>query len=364
MKQTPLNDRHRQLHARLVDFSGWEMPLHYGSQLREHHIVRQKCGIFDVSHMGVVDLTGAGCDKLLAFLLANDVARIPNPGQGQYSLMLNIKGGIADDLIVYRQGEGRFFLVVNAGTREKDVAWIRIHAASYGVAVNDRTDLAMIAVQGPQSLDLLASCLSGSVGERVRSLKPFHFLEEDGWRFARTGYTGESGFELILPADQVGVLWDGLLRSGAAPIGLGARDTLRLEAGLNLYGHDMTEETTPLESGVAWTVAWEPESRDFLGRQALQPLWGNPLSRKRVGLILEGKGVLRDHQAVLLDGQEIGEITSGGYSPTLEAGIALARVSAHIWPGSACEVQVRNRRMPVRAVRPPFVRFGRSAIRD
>ena len=314
--------------------------------------------------MGVVDLASAGCGKLLAFLLANDVARIPNPGQGQYSLMLNIKGGIADDLIVYRQGEGRFFLVVNAGTREKDVAWIRIHAASYGVAVNDRTDLAMIAVQGPQSLDLLASCLSGSVGERVRSLKPFHFLEEDGWRFARTGYTGESGFELILPADQVGVLWDGLLRSGAAPIGLGARDTLRLEAGLNLYGHDMTEETTPLESGVAWTVAWEPESRDFLGRQALQPLWGNPLSRKRVGLILEGKGVLRDHQAVLLDGQEIGEITSGGYSPTLEAGIALARVSAHIWPGSACEVQVRNRRMPVRAVRPPFVRFGRSAIRD
>ena len=364
MKRTPLFDRHVALGARMVDFSGWEMPLHYGSQLREHHAVRQECGLFDVSHMGVVDLEGTGVDALLAWLLANDVGRIPTPGQGQYGVMLNIKGGIADDLIAYRLAAGRFFLVVNAGTREKDLAWIRVHAPSYGVTVRERRDLCVLALQGPDAAAILGHCLFEGLMRRVHDLKPFHFITDNGWRIARTGYTGEDGYELMVPEAAAGALWDGLLRAGAAPVGLGARDTLRLEAGLNLYGHDMDEQTTPMASGLAWTVAWDPAHRDFIGRQALEPLWDTPSPFKRMGLVLEEKGVLRDHQEVFCAGKPVGTITSGGYSPTLERGIALARLAASVKPGDRCEVAIRNRRLPARAVRPPFVRNGRAALRD
>lgn len=369
MKKTPLFDAHIALGGKMVDFSGWEMPLHYGSQLREHHAVRQGCGVFDVSHMGVLDLTGPRVDRLLRFLLSNDVARIPDHGQAHYSLMLNIRGGISDDLIAYRISPERFFLVVNAGTREKDLAWIRVHAPSYGVTVTERRDLAVLAVQGPEAARYVTLCLPADQESRDRGLgqaidlKPFHFLESNGWRIARTGYTGEDGFELIVPVENCITVWESLLRSGVTPIGLGARDTLRLEAGMPLYGHDMTGQTTPLESGLGWAVAWEPKDRDFVGRQALESSKKTGVPYKRVGLILEARGVLRDHQKVFLEAQPVGEITSGGYAPTLEKGIALARVASHLPIGALCQVEMRGRLWPVQVVRPPFVRGGKPAFR-
>ena len=370
MKRTPLFAEHLALGAKIVDFSGWEMPLHYGSQLQEHNAVRQGCGVFDVSHMGVVDVTGPRAEQLLRSLLSNDVARISQSGQGQYSLILNIRAGVSDDLIVYRIDEERFFLVVNAGTREKDVAWIRVHASAYGVDVVERLDLAILAVQGPDAAKHIGLCLPDDVGNRqdrngrAVDLRPFHFLEEGGWRIARTGYTGEDGFELIVPVENSVTLWDSFMRSGVTPVGLGARDTLRLEAGLNLYGHDMDGGTTPLESGLGWVVAWEPQEREFIGRQALKHVWGKEVSHKRVGLILQGRGVLRDHQNVILGDQVVGQITSGGYSPTLGKGIALARVASHLPVGAVCHVPVRGRSLPVQVVRPPFVRFGQPAFRN
>ena len=369
MKRTPFFDEHVALGAKMVNFSGWEMPLHYGSQLQEHHTVRKQCGLFDVSHMGVIDLVGARVDLLLQFLLSNDVARIPNPGQGQYSLMLNIRAGISDDLIVYRMSPERYFLVVNAETCKKAIAWLRVHAPSYDVEVEERQDLALLALQGPEAVKQIALCLSNSVGsqqnlvERVVNLKPFHFLEDDGWRIARTGYTGEDGFELIVPVETGIMLWNCLVRTGVAPIGLGARDTLRLEAGMNLYGRDIDGNTSPLESGLGWVVAWLPQDRDFVGRKALQPLREQKGLRKRIGLILKGPGVLRDHLRVLQDDQVVGEISSGSYSPTLEKGIALARVARSVAIGSLCQVEVRGRQLPAQVVRPPFVRLGKPVFR-
>ena len=370
MRKTPLFDEHLALGAKMVDFSGWEMPLHYGSQVREHHAVRKGCGMFDVSHMGVVDLTGPHVEKLLRFLLSNDVARMPQPGQAQYSLLLNTSGGISDDLIAYRIGKERFFLVVNAGTRDKDMAWIQVHAPSYDVQVRERTDLAIIAVQGPAAEKHIDICQPTAAGhslfskKRAIHLETFHFLESNRWRISRTGYTGENGFELIIPVENCVSLWESLLRTGVVPVGLGARDTLRMEAGLHLYGHDMDGRTNPLVSGLKWAVAWEPKDRDFVGRQALKPLWEQEVPHKRVGLILQGRGVLRNHQKVFLDNQPVGEITSGGYSPTLERGIALARVANAVSIGAICQVDVRGQLLTVQVVRPPFVRHGKPAFRD
>ncbi len=364
MKRTPLFDAHVALGGKMVDFAGWEMPLHYGSQLREHELVRQQCGMFDVSHMGVIDLIGKRVDPLLRFLLSNDVARIPRPGQAQYGLMLNAAGGVSDDLIAYRLSAERFFLVVNAATHDKAMAWIRIHAPSYGVRVTDRRDLIILAVQGPKAAKYVELSLPAGVGRRALELKPFHFLEDDRWRIARTGYTGEDGFELIVPEEDGLTLWESLLRSGVFPAGLGARDTLRLEAGMHLYGHDMDGRTSPLQCGLAWAIAWEPLDREFIGRQALEPFWGQPPLRKRVGLILQERGVLRDQQELFWEGKPVGRITSGGYSPTLGKGIALARVAGDLPIGTLCQVDMRGRMVPVQVVRPPFVRMGKAAFRS
>ncbi|MBF0107829.1 MAG: glycine cleavage system aminomethyltransferase GcvT [Magnetococcales bacterium] len=355
MKKTVLHQRHVNLGATMVPFAGWHMPLHYGSQLREHRSVREDCGVFDVSHMGILDLTGPGVDDLLRLLLANDVARIPRVGQGQYSLMLNDRGNVADDLIVYRLGEGFFSLVVNSATTEKDLAWIRIHAASYGVEVHWRRDLAMLALQGPRVPERLRHCLLGALEDRILALRPFHILVADGWRIARTGYTGEDGFEIMVDAERVAVLWDGLMRAGIAPVGLGARDTLRLEAGLNLYGLDMDEKTNPLESGLAWVVAWEPRLREFIGRKSLESRREAGNLAQRYGLVLRDKGVLRNHLEVFLRGRRIGEITSGGYSPSLQRGIAMARLEPGLAFGETCEVMVRGRPLVAEIVRLPFV---------
>lgn len=357
-KRTPLYEQHVAMGAKMVDFSGWDMPIHYGSQLEEHHQVRRDAGMFDVSHMTVVDLQGDAVRPFLGYLLANDVNRLKTPGKALYSCMLMVDGGVIDDLIVYYMREDWFRMVVNAATRDKDLAWIHQQAEQFQVEVTERADTAMIAVQGPSGPARLRSVLGEGAGG-ILELKPFTATEFGGLFIGRTGYTGEDGFEVIIPSDEAADLWQRLHAEGVAPIGLGARDTLRLEAGMNLYGTDMDETTSPLESGLGWTIAWEPEQRDFIGRQALERQRAEGPARKLVGLVLEGRGVLRNHQRVVSEAGE-GEITSGSFSPTLGRAIAFARVPATM--GERCEVDIRGKLAAARVVKPPFVRNGKSRL--
>ncbi|MEA3275293.1 MAG: glycine cleavage system aminomethyltransferase GcvT [Pseudomonadota bacterium] len=358
--KTPLFEEHERLGARIVPFGGWDMPLHYGSQLEEHHAVRRDAGMFDVSHMRVVDLEGTDALPFLRRLLANDVARLNTPGKALYSCMLNERGGVIDDLIVYFREPQRYRMVVNAATAQKDLAWMRDQSASFGVDIRPRTDLAMIAVQGPRAREKAADRLPDDLREPALELKPFFAAERGDWFVGRTGYTGEDGFEIICPAIEAPALWSALNDMGVAPCGLGARDTLRLEAGMNLYGQDMDEQTSPLESGLGWTIAWEPADRDFIGRKALEVLRKGGGQHRFVGLLLTGRGVLRNHQKVLSNGQVVGEITSGGFAPTLERSIAFARVEQRAV--EACEVEIRGKAVSARIVKPPFVRNGAACI--
>jgi aminomethyltransferase len=344
---------------RMVDFGGWDMPVHYGSQIEEHHAVRRDAGMFDVSHMLVADVTGARAREYLRYLLANDVAKLKDPGKALYSCMLNERGGVVDDLIAYFIAEDRFRVVVNAGTREKDIAWLNQHAGAFGVEIRPRTDLAMIAVQGPNARTKAASLL-GAHGATALELKPFFGREFAPYFVSRTGYTGEDGWEIMLPAAEAPALWQALKNAGVAQCGLGARDTLRLEAGMNLYGNDMDENVTPLESGLTWTVAFDPPERDFIGRRALEEQKRAGVARKLVGLVLEDRGVLRSHQKVFVPGLGEGELTSGTFSPTLERSIGLARVPAAT--GERVEVDVRGKRLAARVVKYPFVRQGKALI--
>ena len=368
MQQTALYERHQSAGARIVDFGGWAMPLHYGSQIDEHHAVRRHAGVFDVSHMTVVDVSGADTEVWLRSLLANDISRLPavkqddgnRTGKGIYSCMLNEQGGVVDDLIAYNRGPGDFRLVVNAATREADLAWMRRAADGYAAAISERAELSMLAVQGPEARALAAPLLPENVGEAALQLGSFEALQTDGEMFiASTGYTGEDGWEIIAAAEIITGLWDALVAAGVQPCGLGARDTLRLEAGLNLYGQDMTTGTTPLESNLAWTVAWEPAERDFTGRAVLEQQRENGAGHKLVGLVLEGRGIMRAGQAVATPAGA-GEITSGGFSPTMEQSIAFARVPAAA--DDRCEVAIRNKKIPARIVRPPFVRNGQVFV--
>ena len=361
-QQTALYEAHVAAGARMVEFGGWTMPLHYGSQVQEHHAVRREAGMFDVSHMTRVDVRGAGARGFLRRLVANNVDKLVVPGKALYSCMLNEQGGVIDDLIVYYLAEDWFRLVVNAATRDKDLAWIDGAAAGFDdVEVKPRPDLAMIAVQGPAARDLSAMALGEAIREAAGELPPFHAVTLGDYFISTTGYTGEDGFEIILPADKAAAAWQLLRQAGVAPCGLGARDTLRLEAGMNLYGADMDEATTPLESGLGWTVAWEPGERDFIGRTALERSRERGVDRRLVGLLLEERGVLRGHQKVVCaDGE--GEITSGSYSPTLERSIALARVPAATRAGDPCQVEVRGRLLAARVVKYPFVRQGKSCL--
>lgn len=344
----------------MVNFGGWDMPLHYGSQLEEHHQVRRAAGMFDVSHMTIVDVAGPQDRGYLRHLLANDVDKLDKVGKALYGCMLNDQGGVIDDLIVYRMPTGSYRLVVNAATRDKDLDWMQFQADGYEVTLHERDDLAMVAVQGPKARDLVLQQLNDQDRRIVAALSPFTAVMLDDMFIARTGYTGEDGFELMITNDRVAEFWRGLLDSGVKPVGLGARDTLRLEAGMNLYGTDMDETITALECGSGWTVAWLPEDRDFIGRDALAAQRRDGVKRKRVGLILQGKGVLRSHQRVMVDGVGEGVISSGTYSPTLKLGIALARVPAAT--ADACRVEIRGKYLPARVVRPPFVRQGKSCI--
>lgn len=357
--RTPLYDTHVAAGARMVDFGGWDMPVNYGSQIDEHHAVRRDAGMFDVSHMCVLDLTGIRVREFLRFLLANDVAKLKTAGKALYSCMLNEQGGVIDDLIVYFMNDTWFRMVVNAGTRDKDIAWIKQQAAAFSVEVKVRDDLAMIAVQGPNARGKAVSVL-GEATQAALELKIFSGGEFGRYFIARTGYTGEDGFEVMLPKGEAASTWSTFQAAGIAPCGLGARDTLRLEAGMNLYGNDMDEAQSPLESGLAWTIAFEPSDRNFIGRSALEAQQAAGVPRKMVGLLLEDRGVLRSHQPVIVDGHPNGEITSGTFSPTLERSIALARVP--VAAQTQVKVDIRGKHLAARIVPYPFVRNGKACI--
>ena len=361
-RKTILNDSHRALGARMVDFGGWDMPIHYGSQIDEHHQVRRDAGMFDVSHMTVVDLAGAGARPFLRRRLANSIDRLKLPGKALYACMLNEAGGVIDDLIVYFRGEDRYRLVVNASTRDKDLAWIGAQAAAFDVEVRERPELSIIAVQGPCARERVLGLLGAADGATVGTLARFAAAEVPGTAFgdlfvARTGYTGEDGFEVMVPGDRAVELWDALLAAGVKPAGLGARDTLRLEAGMNLYGQDMDEAVTPYEAALGWTVSLD-EGRAFIGREVLEAQKRNGVPRQMVGLVMEEKGVLRHGQKVLTPDGE-GEILSGTFSPTLGKAIAFARVPAGD-VGDGVRVDIRGREVPVRVVKFPFVRDGKA----
>jgi aminomethyltransferase len=353
-KHTPLYNAHIAAGARMVDFGGWEMPINYGSQIEEHNKVRQAAGMFDVSHMTVVDINGAQARHFLSYLLANDVAKLQTPGRAFYTCMLNEEGGIVDDLITTFLDETFFRMVVNAATHDKDLAWINLQAKAFDVVVEERPELAMIAVQGPLARETVLALLPENDTSAAAEMKPFNAGQFGDLFISRTGYTGEDGFEISLPAEAAVVLWDQLLAAGVAPCGLGARDTLRLEAGMNLYGQDMDESVTPLESALGWTVALK-DDRVFIGRETLLEQKAQGLEKKLVGLVLEGRGVLRPGQRVITQAGE-GVTTSGSFSPTLQKAIAFARI-----PQSAsetCQVDIRGKLLDCRIVRPPFARNG------
>ena len=419
LKQTSLNETHRAMGAKMVDFGGWDMPVNYGSQIDEHHQVRNDCGLFDVSHMRVVDIKGKGVRDFLRYLLANNVDKLTTPGKALYSCMLRENGGVIDDLIVYFMEEQWFRIVVNAGTADKDIEWMRQQAAAHAKAhpecyaaseggaesevsaevaapeeeikrvpnailfgnlspeeaaalmaekhddgqtekpaldITDHPELSIIAIQGPNARQKLWAAMPGSQ-QLTENLAPFNAVVVGTMFIARTGYTGEDGFEVMLPAVAAPYFWRSLVDKGAEPCGLGARDTLRLEAGMNLYGQDMDETVGPLESGLAWTVDLKSK-RDFIGKAALL---ANPPARKLVGLVLLDRGVLRSHQKVQTAHGE-GEITSGSFSPTLNQSIALARVPKDVQIGDQVQVAIRDKMLGAKVVKYPFARNGKSCL--
>lgn len=357
--RTPLYEQHLAAGAKMVDFGGWDMPLNYGSQMEEHHQVRRDVGMFDVSHMTVVDVAGTEAKAFLRYLLANDVERLTTAGKALYSGMLNESGGVVDDLIVYITETG-YRLVVNAATREKDLAWMNSKAEGYAVTLRERDDLAMVAVQGPRARKVASSVVSDGRAALINDLKPFQGLPSGDWFIGRTGYTGEDGLEVILPAGQAADFWSALLAAGCRPCGLAARDTLRLEAGMNLYGVDMDENVSPLAANMGWTIAWEPAERNFIGRKALEAQRAAGDQPKQVGLVMAERAVLRGHQKVVVEGVGEGEITSGTFSPTLGCSIALARVPRST--GDSAKVEIRGKLLDVRVVKPGFVRNGKAVF--
>ena len=359
LKTTPLNAAHRALGARMVDFGGWDMPVNYGSQIEEHHAVRRDAGMFDVSHMLAIDLLGASARDFLRRVLANNVDKLRDPGGALYSCMLNDTGGVIDDLIVYFFSDESFRLVVNAGRAERDLAWIKSLKERFDAALElrPRRDLAMIAVQGPNARERVWRALPGTRAA-TEAMPSFHGVQLEELLLARTGYTGEHGFELMLPATRAETLWRQLIACGVKPCGLGARDTLRLEAGMNLWGQEMDEGVSPLDAGLAWTVDLDG-ARDFVGKAALLE---HGQTRRLTGLVLAEKGgVLRSHQKVATAEGE-GEITSGTFSPTLERSIALARIPLGVEAGALLRVSVRDKQLAAKVVKPPFVRYGRILV--
>lgn len=354
--KTPLAELHAAAGARLIEFAGWEMPVHYGSQLDEHHAVRNHAGCFDVSHMAVVDVNDQHGEQLLRHLLVSDVAKL-KVGNAIYTLMLNDRGGIVDDLIAYRRADG-FRLVVNAGTTEKDLTWLTRAERELGLNcdIQHHRELCIVAVQGPQAIACVRELLRF---DELTQLHSFSFTEHEGYFIARTGYTGEDGVEIICSPEAACELWEGLVEIGVRPAGLGARDSLRLEAGLNLYGHDMNDDTNPFECRVAWTIDWEDEQRSFIGRAAIEQVRDQGAATKLVGLKMTERGIPREGFTVLSDAG-VGVVTSGSFSPTLGQGIALARVPTTMH--GSCRIQVRKREIPAKIARLPFVRKNKQDL--
>ncbi|MBQ0730489.1 MAG: glycine cleavage system aminomethyltransferase GcvT [Oleispira antarctica] len=357
-KQTPLYQQHLDANGKIVDFGGWDMPIHYGSQLQEHNVVREDAGMFDVSHMTIVDITGPEALAYLQKILANDVSKLGFTGKALYTGMLNEEGGVIDDLIVYKM-DGWYRTVVNCGTREKDLAWMNKQIAAFDATLTERPELAMVAVQGPNAIEKVKQ-VRPQDADVIGELKVFQGLPVNEWFYARTGYTGEDGLEIIVPEAEVVEFWQALVAAGVAPTGLGARDTLRLEAGMNLYGNDMDDSISPLEAGMGWTIAWEPTDRDFIGRKALEAQKAAGIPTKLVGIVLETRGVMRSHQKVVVEGIGEGEVTSGTFSPTLQHSIAMARVPYDT--GSECNIEMRGKLIPARIVKMPFVRNGKKVF--
>ena len=360
MKCTPLYDQHSQAGASLIDFYGWWLPMHYGSQIDEHHAVRADVGMFDVSHMAIVEIVGQDVTSFLRYLLANDVAKLKQVGRAQYTLMLNESGGFLDDLIVFFCDHDRYRLIFNAANAQRNIDWVCEQGQSYDVSVRHLSHYANIAIQGPKSWDVIHQVMPDTYSALV-DLKPFRFIETQGWLLSRTGYTGEDGFEIMLPNDAASDFWQQLLDVGVQPCGLGARDTLRLEAGLNLYGQDMDESTLPIEANLDWVVAWKDDQRDFMGRQALEHK--QPQTDKRLqGVVLTERGVLRSGQQVVENGSIIGNVTSGTFSPTMQCGVGLVLVDKPKALEDKLAVQYRRRTLQGRVVKPPFVRQGEILV--
>ena len=356
---TPLYSQHQSLDAKIVDFGGWALPVNYGSQIEEHRAVRKNVGMFDVSHMTVSDINGEDTLAFLSFILANDISKVTaTPGKALYSCMLNEDGGVIDDLIVYYMSDTHCRLVTNAGTNQKDMAWLNQQAANFEITFNERKELALIALQGPNAIATCEKILEPEFANTVSGLKRFQGAFYGDAFAGRTGYTGEDGIEFIIDAELANSLWEKFINAGVQPCGLGARDTLRLESGMSLYGNDLDEQHTPLESGLKWTVSIK-DDRDFIGKKSLVE---KPANNKMIGLILLDRGVLRGHQTVLLNDQEIGEITSGTFSPSLEQSIALARVSSNteLNVGDTVQIAVRKKKLNAIVAQYPFIKNGNA----
>lgn len=358
MQQTVFYPAHIVAKAKMVEFCGWEMPINYGSQIKEHEAVRTDAGMFDVSHMAITDISGADAKKFLQNLISNDVAKLEKFGFGKalYSGMLNETGGVVDDLIVYYTEFG-YRLVTNAGTYEKDMAWIKEHAAKYNINLVERRDLAILAVQGPNAIGKV-SAIKPTLADKLVGLKPFSSIEDNGYFYARTGYTGEDGLEIMIPNTEALSFWQELLSQGVVPCGLAARDTLRLEAGMNLYGHDMDDNISPSECNMDWVVDVKDESRNFIGKSAYQKFGANGVKLRQTGLVMLGKGILREGQKIVHNGVEVGVITSGTFSPSLKLSIAIARLNHEITGDAA--VDIRGNLESVKIVKLPFVRNGKK----
>ena len=359
--KTTLHAKHIEAGAKMVDFYGWEMPINYGSQIEEHHIVRQKAGMFDVSHMTIVDVIGAEAQAYLRKLVINDVAKLTVEGKALYTGMLNEEGGVIDDLIIYHFSDTRYKLVVNSATREKDLAWMTKQAANFDVMITERPEFGMIAVQGPHAKAMVATVLTNEQTIAVDGMKPFFGVQSGELFIATTGYTGEDGYEIVVPENKAADLWQQLLDAGVAPCGLGARDTLRLEAGMNLYGLDMDESVSPLAANMAWTISWEPTDRNFIGRSVLEAQKEAGDQPKLVGLVFEEKGVLRAGLKVITPSGD-GFITSGTFSPTLGHSIAMARVPRSVKFGDTVQVEMRKKLVNVAVIKPSFVRNGKKVF--
>lgn len=357
---TPLHDVHIALGAKMIERDGWNMPLHYGDQVDEHHQVRTACGVFDVSHLCVLDVGGSAAQAWLSLHLSNDVGRLAQPGQAQYSLLLSETGGILADVLVYRLTTG-FRLITDPACKTQLLDALHTHPDTDTLHVTEASNTALLAIQGPQARERCAALVSAARAAVIEQLSPFQAQEVEGWFIARTGFTGEDGLEILLPAEDATAFFYELIGAGVTPAGLAARDTLRVEAGFCQYGQDLTLHTSPLSLSLEHVIAWEPHDRRFIGRSALEQLRADGGDTHRlVGLILEERGILRHGDVVRVEGLGSGMITSGSFSPTLGKIIALAQVPAGT--SDRAEVEVRGKWYPVRVVRPGFVRHGTPLI--